>query len=426
MIKALTAFLPFLVAACAFDFDVEKRDGRDDEGEQDADGAGDADASPDPDAQDGREDVENPDLPDDQPVEPPPDGVEDGVEDRVEDTVEDDTSEEEPGPCTEGSVVCSGGGAQRCEGGRLVDLGSCPLGCDETEDACYVPSNVPPGLVDETAGNLDLTGMSGTVTMYADTGEISSGSGTFQRPAGTGRDAGTGITFTIIDQGPGAPGIGAFSVGTLVVPASVTIRGTGTNALAIIASGTVTLNGIIDVGAVDSGGGPGAGDGGAAGTAGTGPCPGRTGSGNFFCCEACSSGGGGGGFGGSGGEGGDGGESREFDGGAGGGTCGTIQLVPLTGGSGGAGGGIATGGPSNPGPGGGGGGALQLTSAELITIGGGGGVQAGGEGGGPSNIGGGGGGGSGGGVLVEAPTVTLLTNSILAANGGGGGAGDCT
>ncbi|MFZ5446335.1 MAG: MopE-related protein [Myxococcota bacterium] len=125
-------------------------------------------------------------------------------------------------------------------------------------------------------------------------------------------------------------------------------------------------------------------------------------------------GGGGGGFGNAGGRGG-------HSGGAGGGQAGAANgnntLTPLRGGCAGGSGRSA---PNDNG--GSGGGALQLVSANALTVSGT--ITAPGRGGqgGATGGGGGGGGGSGGGILLEANTVSL--GGTVTANGGGGGEGN--
>lgn len=324
---------------------------------------------------------------------------------------------------TEEDFRCTVSGAEKCEGGVRIDLGPCPLGCNETTGNCHIPSNVPVGLMDPAAGNIDLTGGDTDIYINTETGRIYDSFGNDIRQAIIGNDPVTGTTFAVVDQGSGDPPIGVFIVGEFTIPSGTTLHGEGANALAIAASGNMVIDGIIDVCAGGQGPGPGGGSGGDADAAGTGTCPGSPGSGTG---TNHTSGGGAGGFGGAGGKGGDD-TSASIAGGAGGGPCGTPELSPLIGGSGGGGGGTATGNPSSsPGTGGGGGGAVQLISALSITFGGSGGIHAGGDGGGECDRGGGGGGGAGGAALIEAPDVDAASGATIAANGGGGGAGDCT
>ncbi len=95
---------------------------------------------------------------------------------------------------------------------------------------------------------------------------------------------------------------------------------------------------------------------------------------------------------------------------------GSVDLIPLFAGSGGA----PEGGGVDASPGGAGGGAIQLVSCGSLIVGSNGIINAGGGGGSPG-VGAGGGGGSGGAVLLEALNITI--SGIIAANGGGGGGG---
>lgn len=370
------------------------------------------------------------DFPPDDRVDPP---LDEGME-VIPDVPEDITEmEQDLNVCTtEGELRCSADGAERCIGGSWVDIGPCPLGCNEATGNCYVPSNIPADSMDSSAGSIDLAGEAADIYFNTDTGEISDGIGNIVREAGTGYDAATGTTFTIIDQGAEAPQIGVFVVGGFSLPSGTTLYGEGLNALAIAASGTMVIDGIINVCASGQDPGPGGWAGGDAGAAGAGQCPGSPGGGGDSSCidgiynPQCSAGGGGGGYGGTGGKGGDSNVTMIFAGGDGGGPCGTPEISPLIGGSGGGGGAFASGNPSSsPGTGGGGGGAVQIVSALSVAFGDSGGIHSGGDGGGESDGGGGGGGGAGGGILIEAPDVDVASGVILAANGGGGGGGDC-
>ena len=200
------------------------------------------------------------------------------------------------------------------------------------------------------------------------------------------------------------------------------LRITGDTPVIIASSGSITIDGVLNV----SGGCPGgnrtcAGPGGSPGPINVnitpnGCAPGDHGDGQAGATPE--TGGGGGGFGSVGAKG--GGDT----GGAGGQMCNEVDLDPLTGGSPGGAGAIPTGG----GEGGGAGGAIQLSAALSIRFDSTGllptGINAGGAGGGGGTISdGGGGGGSGGAILIEAPSIELMDLAILAANGGGGGGG---
>ena len=245
------------------------------------------------------------------------------------------------------------------------------------------------------------------------------------------------IHFTIL-----ADNIAILAVDSLSVELDARVRVAGTNALILLSSNDVLIQGAVDIsgGCIDdlqdrTCGGPGGFSGSDTGInpviendngdpAG-GCAPGGNGTGNDPDHET---GGAGGGFGTRGANGGTGGDGR-----SGGlavapdGSCPDASLVPLMGGSGGGAGGLGVFG----GVGGGGGGALQITSLSQIIINGAGasdtvGIRSSGKGGGGgTDSDGGGGGGSGGAILLEAPAIELR-QAVLAANGGAGGSGGNT
>lgn len=190
------------------------------------------------------------------------------------------------------------------------------------------------------------------------------------------------------------------------------IRLGGTHAIALVASGNVTINTIIDgrpLTCAAPAAGPGGFVGGQISTTGSGPGALNGGEGGANNTD----GGGGGGHGAGGGAGG----SPDGTKPAGGTAFGDAAITVLRGGAGGGGGGDG-GGPV----GGGGGAALQIVAGGTITISATGGINAGGCGG--ENAGGsdsGAGGGAGGTILLEGLTVRI--QGALAANGGGGGNG---
>ena len=335
---------------------------------------------------------------------------------------------------TGGDIGCEGtafecldeGSARECVDGSWQALGDCPLGCDAQARSCHVPSNVEAASVGAGSGVIATTDAGSGLTFDTDTGEISAGN-TVVRAAGEGVDAESGVAFSVVDQGGGAPGIGVFSMATLTVQAGTVLSGKGSQALALIVAGNAQIDGLVTVAADDAGPGPGGYAGGDAGMVGAGPCGGQPGSGAAVG-DYCASGGGGAGYGAPGGAGGPStcAAPDDYDGGNGGATCGNASLVPLIGGSGGAGGSVAEGGTSSPGFGGAGGGALQITAAGSIVVSATGELHAGARGGGESVSAGGAGGGAGGAILLEAPVVTVAAGAVLATNGGGGGGGDCT
>jgi hypothetical protein len=332
-----------------------------------------------------------------------------------------------PQPCEGDLFQClPNGSAHHCVNNGWVELGPCPLGCDEGARACRVPSNVDGALVAAGNGQLVLAANGDTV-FNTDTGEIMRGA-TQLRPPGPGLDQGSGIAFEADSQGGSDPGLGVFSLAGLTVPSATTLRGTGANALVLLVDGDVVIDGLVTVAAQANSAGPGGYPGGAPGVQGGGTCGGLLGTGTAVGA-GCSSGSGGAGHPVQGGQGGLSSCAAPDNhvGGLGGpGTCGTPALIPLLGGSGGAGGSVIPNFGSNPGPGGGGGGALQISAAGTITVSATGRIDAGGGGGGQTITGGGAGGGAGGAILLESPAVTVATGAILAANGGGGGGGDCT
>ncbi|HEY1557196.1 MAG TPA: hypothetical protein VGF94_20310 [Kofleriaceae bacterium] len=272
--------------------------------------------------------------------------------------------------------------------GVVGTLTACAWGCDPIDGAakCYavVPAGggVLPGDVmpDSMLGDVTITG---TVTLDADAGTISTGGGSV-----------AGFTYQLNGN------VAVFRL------ASLTIEGTlvanGSHPVALVANGDITIEGFVDGrgGCVGLAGGPGGGSGGNRTETG-----GGSGGGQF---GQMNDGGGGGGHGGSGGSGG----SHDSQMAAGGSSFGDEVISTLAGGGGGGGG---------QGSGGGGGGGIQLVSNGTITIAAGGGINVGGCGGQNNGSPSGGGGGAGGTILLEAPAITIV--GALAANGGGGGGG---
>ncbi len=280
---------------------------------------------------------------------------------------------------------------------------ACNLGCNISEARCnkLAPSNGLATAFDEAAQSPDLI-LVGAATIDTDSGAITDQSGSRSPPTSS-------LTT-------GLP-IGVFVIKAKDVTLT-NVSVTGSKALAIVASGTITISGRVSVSGRRDVSGPGSLDAACrAGSAGT-----TVGNGI--------AGGGGGGFGTTGAKGGNGGVPT-VQGGTAGAISGNVEIVPLRGG---CPGGHASGqtldvDPVLPDPGGGGG-AIQLVAGTEITIEASGGISANGGGGktrdtatlcainGP--CGNGQGAGSGGAILLEAPLVTIAATGGLAANGGGG------
>jgi hypothetical protein len=222
------------------------------------------------------------------------------------------------------------------------------------------------------------------------------------------RGAGTGV-INGIDYSVNN-GVAIFRFGSLQVSGTVAL--TGTNAIAFVSNGDVTIDNAIDARGFcgSNNAGPGGFPGGAAKTTAAGSGGGAGGGGDN------NAGGGGGGYGGTGGVGGKSGGGNP----AGGPLFGDDVISILVGGGGGGGGG---GDPNAARVGGGGGGAFQIVSNASITVHPSGGINAGGCGGKAGNGGqAASGGGAGGTILLEAPQITV--QGYLTVNGGGGAGGD--
>jgi hypothetical protein len=176
---------------------------------------------------------------------------------------------------------------------------------------------------------------------------------------------------------------GSFSIGDVVV--------SGTNPLAIVSVGDVSLTGVLDASGNSTINGPGAQS--------IGPCAG-------LAADYGASGGGNATAGGMGGISSVGTNPRPVGGGA------QSGFEPLVGGC--AGGALTSNGSATS-AGGGGGGAVQIVSLTSILISGS--IDVGAGGGGFD----GGGGGSGGNVILEAPRVSFSTGGVFANGGSGGG-----
>jgi hypothetical protein len=283
--------------------------------------------------------------------------------------------------CSPGATSCSADQLLTCDpSGKSQTMTACSLGCagDGTRCLTFDPTN---GL----GPALGLAGMKSAVA-------IPSGA-TIDADAGTIKDTG-GIAINadtlVVTQGASSIRVflaGSFTIGDVSV--------TGHDALAFVASGDVSITGVIAAAAnFDTNG---------AGAESAGTCLGEPGQ----------SGGGGGGNATAGG---DGGQPDILSNPRAHGGVAESTFEPLVGGCAGG----ALGSAASPtAPGGGGGGAIQVISASAISIAGG--LDVSGGGGGTD----GGGGGAGGTVVLEAPTVGFSgTAAGIYTNGGSGGA--CT
>ena len=282
--------------------------------------------------------------------------------------------------------VCTPNQPLRCDAGSLVrckDDGtaeqseSCALGCSSTEVRCndVAPSNGLAPQLDMTAAEPDLD-LGATATINTDDGTVVVDGNPIA------------VRSTIIGQTE-APVIRVFIVRSLAA-ADVTV--TGSNALAIVSNGDVSIRGTFAASAHAAVPGP--------GRFNDSTCQGKTG---IVVPGGAFAGSGGGGFGSNGGSGGAAMNTRgTAPAVAGGSPTGNPSLIPLRGGC-----------DAGPWSGGGsflgtGGGAIQLVSRTRIFVTG---VVAAN---GSSQTGG----GSGGGILLEAPVVEVPGNVV--ANGGAG------
>ena len=294
-----------------------------------------------------------------------------------------------------GPPRCESGALHVCEPDGTETVIPCDLGCspsDATRCARLLPSNVDVALLEDGLAPLVLDSDVDTATC--------------------------GLSDARVQSQVGGPELCVLRGSDITVPAGATVRVVGPRPLVLLATGTVRIEGTLDVSARGETPGPGGGSGGTAlSPGGDGPSPGRDGS----MVDRSEGGGGGGGLCGAGGSGGSG---HSAAGGGGGAALGaSFDLSPLTGGSGGGRGGAD---PAVIGRGGAGGGGLQISARGAVEIvgtilaGGGGGDGAGSLACGV-NAGAGGGGGSGGPVLIEAPTVTYGPSATIITGGGGGG-----
>ncbi len=284
--------------------------------------------------------------------------------------------------CTTGAILsCTGSAATECgSDGMSSTIETCVLGCSPYGARCttIVPSNGLGSAFADAMRQQDVTIASGAM-IDTDTGDVTNADGTT-----------TAVTSQAVTQTGGGPTIRAFEAQSFTI---ADVQVVGKNALALVASGPIIINGQINAAASGTANAPGAQILPAA-------CLGSDSTSGSVC--AATPGGG-----------------NATDGGGGGGVIpaalpggGLVgSFVPLVGGC--HGGNIVDGGVVSA-SGGGGGGAIQLVSGTSVSIGGL--VSLGGGGGAPTC-----GGGAGGLLIVEAPTVTIAATGGVVANGGGGG-----
>lgn len=308
------------------------------------------------------------------------------------------------GPCqVVNEASCAGTELRVCRVvGQLPESTPCTWSCvDGALPHCgrLVPAAgavAPDDLVADSmlAANVTITG---ETTLYSGTGSDGTGSaGEISNLRGSGFGYVDDIEFQIVGT------VAVFRFTNLTITGTLMLR--GSNAVALVATGNIVVDGVLVASGTCSGSA--AGPGGFIGGLGR-----KTAAGPGGGVGATSNTGGGGG-GGHGAVGGTGGIA------AGGGVHGD-PLIALVGGGGGGGGGSNN---DSALAGGGGGGAVQLVANGTITFGDGG-INAGGCGGNGSGNYGGGGGGAGGTILIEAAKVELGAVTTLAVNGGGGGGG---
>ncbi|MEW6131395.1 MAG: hypothetical protein AB1757_30480 [Acidobacteriota bacterium] len=269
------------------------------------------------------------------------------------------------------------------------------------------------------------------LTIWFVAGSVTSGSTVAQNNFNSGSTGADGAFAPTASQTIQVPESGVFNFTTINIPGGVTItftRNSRNTPVTLLASGNVTISGVIRVDGQAGAGNGNSGLGGSGGYMGgsgglgfssftgiSGDGPGGGGSGGSIN-GASFGGGGGGGFALAGGNG------LGQNVGAGGARYGSSTLLPLIGGSGGGGGGAATG--KNGGGGGGGGGAILIASSGSITFGSGGQINAKGGDGGRiflATDGGSGGGGSGGAIRLVANTISAPNTASLDVRGGTGG-----
>lgn len=304
--------------------------------------------------------------------------------------------------CLEGEKRCKSDPprVEICTNDEWTPEEMCEFACtSQPQPRCGAPAfqnGIQNGWLDTNEGNF-IPANGSSVVINTDQGSITE----------NGNPANISTSF-LSQQAPGAPDIMWVTFNSILISEDVTVRVTGSRALAMGSRDDLHIFGKVEAG----------GDGRLPGPGGCGPGEGTGKGENGQGTDPMGQGaGGGGGYLARGGK----GESSGINssGGAGGEFFGSTTLNTLVGGSGG--GAASNAEPeSGNGFGGGGGGAIMLFSRGEIYIGPNGHINAGGGGGRHGNTSkSGGGGGSGGAILIEAPRIIIL--GVLAANGGGGG-----
>ena len=340
--------------------------------------------------------------------------------------------------CTAGAASCSGSTLTTCPDGTAEVMTTCPLGCSSSGGA-HCNALYPRAPITRA----DFNTASLTPVTFSVGGGISTDSGLIGSSATPLRHQNSDPNSYEVHDGIGfhavaIPGrttkVGIYTFKSMTLDQMQALNAYGTNALALVSAGDMTIDGTIDVTCAGNvfvsglGGpgtakvylsGPGGGAGGQPGASNSGVGA-QTGGGGTGADNAHQAGGGGGAYADIGGT---GGSEGANPGGAGGSANGDPGLTVLAGGSGGGAGG--QGNSANGSFGGGGGGLVLLVAQGTLTVGAGttlGGINAGGCGGTADNMVGGGGGGSGGAILLQALSVNVAAMGAVAANGGGGSA----
>lgn len=298
-----------------------------------------------------------------------------------------------PVMCEPNEVLCDGDDLVTCDGnGMEATRTPCDIGCTSTAmpPRCSrpVPTNLPATICVDPGGQSLV--VAANTTRAFNTADAN--------------------CQQVINQGANLPKICLMKFIDVTIEEGATVTATGPNVLSILATGTMTIDGIVDVSSTMAAAGPGS-----SLMAGLGGAP-----------AAISAGGGGAGHETDGGV---GGISALIVGGVGGAAGMMYGMPPLMPQRGGARGGNGGPQPQRTAAGGFAGGAVQLASCKSLAIGATAILDAGGGGGAGGNgsltaaadPGGGAGGGSGGSILLEAPVVTIAGGVF--ANGGGGGSG---